>query len=460
MSSHKANELNQILFNLNLNFKRLTSFFPFKRNALIFALVLLAILYFIRLEYFVEKTSTALYLQVFAWLIGAFILVLVGAGFFHTLICYLYFVFNKKNINPRIDIGLDGNIKGVAGQVPLRISLNKALLPLLGYIKIKIEFDNGTLSDDIVINKYSGGFEKLLPKEGSSPLWLPDRKQYHAKGFIISFIDYLQFFRFTTYKPSKNSFYLHSSEINVPVKEITPSKTEEEIEKIKTSRKVQGDFLNYKDFEMGDDVRRIVWKIFAKNRELVIRTPEVINPYASHIKFRTSFYNLISKDLTSDYAISMLNYYKDIVYNICLNIKKKEKKIEFHIDQAVNEFVTVHEKDRIGFQLSSASWQNNFSVNELKSSGESIICVSSLISAEELETLIAKGSSNVIIVKASRHLDNRNLFNFKNLFLRKDQTSEISKLEWYLSSTRKRVKKNEKEIEKLVSNSNFIGQII
>lgn len=412
------------------------------------------------MEFFVEDTSIALYLKLFAWLIGTFILILVGVGFLYTLVCFLYFVINKKNINPKIDIGIDGNIKGEVGQVPVIISLPKALLPLLGYIKIKIEFENGTLSDTIVINKFSKGFEKLLPKEGSTLIWLPDRKQYHIKGFVISFIDYLQFFRFTTYKKSKNAFYLHSSEMDIPVKEINPSKTEEEIEKIKTSRKVQGDYLNYKDFEVGDDVRRIVWKIFAKNRELVIRTPEVINPYASHIKFYTSFYNLLSKDLTSAYATSMLNYYKDIVFNVCLNIKKTEKKVEFNIDQAVNEFVSVSEKDRIGFQLSSANWQNNFPVNELKTSGESVICVSTLVGLEELSTLIEKGSSNIIIVKASRHLDHQNVFNFKNLFLRKDQNSELSKLKWSLSSTRRKLKQNEIEIEKRVSNSNFTGQII
>ncbi|WP_204344553.1 DUF58 domain-containing protein [Psychroserpens algicola] len=412
------------------------------------------------MEFFVEETTIALYLKLFAWLIGTFILILVGVGFLYTLICYLYFVVNKKSINPKIDIGLDGNIKGEAGQVPVIISLPKALLPLLGYITIKIEFNTGDFSDAIVINKYSKGFEKLLPKEGSSLIWLPDRKQYHIKGYVISFIDYLQFFRFTTYKKSKNAFYLHSSEMDIPVKEITPSKTEEEIEKIKTSRKVQGDFLNYKDFEVGDDVRRIVWKIFAKNRELVIRTPEVINPYASHIKFYTSFYNVLTKDLTSTYATSMLNYYKDIVFNVCLNIKKMEKKVEFNIDQAVNEFVTVNEYDRIGFQLSSANWQNNSSVNELKASGESVICVSSLVSIDELTTLIQKGSSNIIIVKVSRHLDHQNVFNFKNLFLRKDQNSELSKLKWSLSSTRKKLKTNEDDIEKLVSNSNFTGQII
>jgi len=445
---------------LNINFNRIVSYLPFKRNALIFVFFLIITIYFIKVEFFIEEATIALYLKLFAWLIGSFILILVGIGFLHTLICYLHFIVNKKSINPKIDIGLEGNIKGEAGQVPVLISLPKALLPLLGYIKIKIEFDNGNLSDTIVINKFSKGFEKLLPKEGSTLIWLPDRKQYHAKGFIISFIDYLQFFRFTTYKKSLNSFYLHSSEIDIPVKEIDPSKTKEEIDKVKTLRKVQGDYLNYKDFEIGDDVRRIVWKIFAKNRELVIRTPEVVNPYASHIKFHTSFYNLISKDLNSAYAISMLNYYKDIVYNICLNIKKKDKKVEFRIDQAVNEFITVNEKDRIGFQLSSASWQNNYSVNEIKSSGESIICISSLISIDELTSLIEKGTSNLIIVNVSRHLDKQNLFNFKNLFLRKDHKSELNKSNWFLSNTRRKVKANEQKIEELVSNTNFIGQII
>jgi len=445
---------------LNINVTRIISFLPIKRNAIIFALVLIITIYFIKIEFLVEEASVNLYLELFAWLIGSFIIILVGTGLVHTLICYLHFVINRQQIEPKIDIGFDGNIKGEAGQVPVMISLPKALLPLLGYIKIKIEFKNGDLSDTIVINKFSKGFEKLLPKEGSTLIWLPDRKQYHAKGFIISFIDYLQFFRFTTYKKSKNSFYLHSTEMDISLKDVNPSKTKEEVEKIKTSRKVQGDYLNYKDFETGDDVRRIVWKIFAKNRDLVIRTPEVINPYASHIRFHTSFYNLISKDLTSAYAISMLNYYKDIVYNICLNIKKKDKKVEFNIDQAVNEFVSVNEKDRVGFQLSSASWQKNYSVNELKSSGESLICVSSLISVEELTTLIERGSSNIIIVNVSRHLDNQNVFNFKNLFLRKDQKSELNKLGWYVSSSRRKVKRNEKAIEELVSNSNFIGQII
>ena len=192
----------------------------------------------------------------------------------------------------------------------------------------------------------------------------------------------------------------------------------------------------------------------------MIRTPEVINPYASHIKFHTSFYNVISKDLTAAYATSMLNYFKDVVYNICLSIQKTDKKVEFTIDQEVNEFISVHEKDRVGFQLSAANWQNDRSVTDAKISGESIVCISTLIGLEELTTLIEKKSLNIFIVKVSRHLDHQNLFNFKNLFLRTDEKSELNKLAWFASATRKKVKKNEKAIEELIANSNFVGQII
>ena len=413
-----------------------------------------------KIEFFEEEKIITIYLKLFAWLLGVFLSIVIGLGFMYTLICFIHFIINQKRIIPKIDIGLDGSVKGKAGYVPIIISLPRALLPLLGYIKVRIEFNDGSISDTIVLNKYSKGFEKLLPKEGASLIWLPDRKQYHVKGFIISFIDYLQFFRFTSYKKTRSSFYLHSAEVDVPLDEINPSKTKEEVEKVRTTKKVKGDFLNYKDFETGDDVRRIVWKIFAKNRELVIRIPEIMNPYASHVNFYTSFYNLISKDLSSKYATSMLNYYKDIVYNVCLSIKKTDKKVAFNIDQEVNEFVAVNEKDRVGFLLSSAIWQNNFSVNELKSARESVICVSTLIRAEELSNLIEKSTSNIIIVKVTHHLDNLNLFSIKNLFLSKDQKSELSKLRWMLSDTRRKVKRNEKEIEALISNANFTGQII
>lgn len=442
------------------HFTKIVNYFPFKRNAFVFALTLITATYFIKNEFVVKEASITIYLELFAWLIGVFITISIGIGFLHTLVCYLHFVINRKKIDPKIEIGLPDSIKGEAGKVPVLISLPKALLPLLGYIKIKIQFDDGTLSDTIIINKFSKGFEKLLPKEGSTLIWLPDRKQYHAKGFIVSFIDYLQFFRFTLFKKAQNSFYLHSSKMELSTEEINPSKTKEEVEKIKTSRKVEGDYLNYKDYETGDDVRRIVWKIFAKNRELVIRTPEVINPYASHIKMHTSFYNLISKNFTSSYALSMLNYFKDIIYNVCLNIQKTDKKVEFSIDQAVNEFISVSDKERVGFQLSSANWQNNQSVSELKIAKDSIVCISSLISIDDLTALIEKKSSYVIIINVSQHLDNQNLFNFKNLFLRKDQKNELSKMAWFLSKARRKVKANEKRIKELVSNSNFIGQIL
>lgn len=99
---------------MNINFTRIISFLPIKRNALIFSLVLIVAVYFTKIEFFEEETIIALYLKLFAWLLGVFVAIIIGVGFVYTLICFLHFIINRKRITPKINIGLDGSIKGEA----------------------------------------------------------------------------------------------------------------------------------------------------------------------------------------------------------------------------------------------------------------------------------------------------------------------------------------------------------
>ena len=89
---------------------------------------------------------------------------------------------------------------------------------------------------------------------------------------------------------------------------VQPKKTEETNMRIEEMRKVEGELLNYKNFETNDDVRRIVWKIYAKNKELVVRIPETNDPYASHIYFYASFYNAISNDVYEEFNEVFLDH--------------------------------------------------------------------------------------------------------------------------------------------------------
>lgn len=434
-------------------------FIPLKRNGLIFILFSLLLSLFLRNEYYGESSQFTPFLDVFTWLVGISAAFIIGLGLLYTLFCWLYLAIKSKNVAIDLSIGLEDGQKGVAGVVPMKLSVSRVIMPILGYLKTWIIFEDGHLVGPVMINKFSGGWRDLLAKEGLAEIQLEKRAQYEVKGYVFSFEDYLQFFRFSFFKKAKKTFYLYSQKRQVPPVDIPPSKAQEELEKVTTSKRVEGDFLNYKDFESGDDVRRIVWKIFAKNKELVVRIPEVINPYASHLHFFASFQNTMVGP--SGYSDGMLNYYKDIIYNTCIQIEKSGRKVEFSMDQVVGDSLIVDRKDQLAYYLSCAEWKTASLIEQFPTiSTSSVVCVSSMVPADELEELINKRSAIIFIVRVSQYLDEQNLFNWANVILRKEKQTEIGKLRWLLSPQRRKLKKNEKRITQLVEGVDFQGQLI
>jgi len=435
-------------------------FLPLKRNGLLFILMVLSAALILKGQFYGDDSYFNPYLKLFAWVGGVVSLFIVGLGLIYTLICWIYLLVQLNKIDATIKIGLDGQ-KGEVGEVPFTLSLSKLLMPMIGFIKVRIVFKDASIFGPIIINSFSLGWKDLLPKEGTTNLWLNERKQYDIQGLIISCEDYLQFFSFSAFKKSVKSFYLYPPKKKVETDEILPSRSQEMKERIKTSKRVEGDYLNYKDFESGDDVRRIVWKIFAKNKELVVRVPEIFNPYASHINVFGSFYNDLSNDFESGYSRGMLNYYKDMLYNFCLSLERDDRKVNFKTDLPAKEDISVEKGDDMSYKLSCANWQKELAATELQvPHSEAILCVSSLMPASELEELVNRRPVNLLIVRASRYLDEQHLFNLKNLVLRTDEKSELGKLTWMLSGFRRKIRRNEKRIDELIASQNFKGQMI
>ena len=55
---------------------------------------------------------------------------------------------------------------------------------------------------------------------------------------------------------------------------IEPKSTKNDDVRTNQLRKISGEWLEYKKYEATDDIRRIVWKVFAKNKELIVRKQE------------------------------------------------------------------------------------------------------------------------------------------------------------------------------------------
>ncbi len=155
--------------------------------------------------------------------------------------------------------------------------------------------------------------------------------------------------------------------------------------RIDEMRKVEGEFLNYKNFETNDDVRRIVWKIYAKNKELVVRIPETNDPYASHVYFYASFYNNISNDFYKKFNDVFLNSYKTIVWNVFEQLYSQNNSIKYITDQEVKSVYADDELQKIKYIISTSVWQQSKDIaSYFNNQYGSVICISSLTDAKQL----------------------------------------------------------------------------
>src|SRR5690606_33123022 len=151
----------------------------------------------------------------------------------------------------------------------------------LGFIKGRIFYDNLKMTDKFLLasNKKKPPHFWREGVSGKSRLSLPDIKEYTIHGGFVYFEDMLQLFSFPVMQRVSGHFYQAHYKMSLEEKEAIPRKTEQTDIRIDQLRRVEGEFLNYKDFESGDDVRRVVWKLYAKYRELVVRIPEILDPY-------------------------------------------------------------------------------------------------------------------------------------------------------------------------------------
>src|SRR5690606_24799750 len=122
--------------------------------------------------------------------------------------------------------------------------------------------------------------------------------------------------------------------------------------------RIPGDFLNYKNFESGDDIRRIVWKLYAKNRELIVRTAEEKDRYASRVYLYASFHVSLS-GMQNVFAREMLNFYKNTIWTVYDSLVKQKMPVTFEADQP---FVSGKSgaDESVSMIISNCTWQQNY----------------------------------------------------------------------------------------------------
>lgn len=436
-------------------------YFPFTVNALLCtaaALAAYAILYGQEPE---ATSSVRPFILLMGKMIFWFGLTLLCLSMGSTLASWLYYRWLRSRNKTRLAVSFTPD-SGTGGY-HLNVVLEGVRRPLLGFVTGRLFYDDGRKTDafSLISNKRKRGQLLRTAITGKNRLLLPDIKEYEIRNGLVFFQDMFRVFSLAAAEPIQGHFYQPPVSFSQKEKEISPRKTEDTTIRIDELRRVDGEYLSYKDFEAGDDVRRIVWKLYAKNRNLVVRVPEMFEPYASHIYYYASFYAVRYKGSSDNgYMREMLNYYKNNVWTVYETLSRKEQEVryipdlEFHVQEQASPAA------KAAAVISRSYWHREQTpVSYFNARHGAVLCISSFTGTEQLKQLLAQSShsSLIFLVKCSHTFRHPVAWNWLKRLLLLPPKDRLGKLRgrWIFTPLRLRVLQQEKALELLMKENNI-----
>jgi Protein of unknown function DUF58 len=380
----------------------------------------------------------------------------LGGGLITVLIPWMHFIFSKKNREPVFKYQFEQSSNGENGFIHINISINSLWRPLLGTVQMQWWYADGTSSGKMILAGNRRRHNSLLREsvKGHYRLMLPAIRSYSIREAAVYFEDGIRLFSLAGGLSLEAGFYVGARHSPLKERAITPRKTEEAKLHIQSIRKTEGDYLHYKDFESNDDVRRIVWKIYARNKDLVVRIPEMHNPYASHVSVYASFYSAGFAEAGTAVGQMWLNHYKNAIWSLLHQMQQQDLAIRLKADQENNNVQQVKPEEQLHFQVSVAEWQHYLPVQKyFQPADAAILFFTSLVPSSDLAIAIRNTSPDTLLVfvPLSRLMVIKTGEWWKYIFMKPSAGSlESAKWSWVKSGDRKAVLKNEAEIEKLL----------
>lgn len=398
-----------------------------------------------------------------------FVVALILLSALSTFVSYFYFLWLRTKKGSKLQVEFTTETKkGKKNKLFLNARIDGVIRPILGFVKGRLYYDDNVMTDrfSLLSNKRKEQSLWRVAITGKSILSLPDIKEYELKGGFVYFQDMLHLFSLAAAQPISGHFYQPPVLNDTNDADVSPKKTETMDVRIEQLRRVEGEYLNYKDFEAGDDVRRIVWKVYAKNRELVVRRPEQFEPYASHLYFYASFHAAVKAQWMSEgYLKEMLNYYKNSVWTIYDTLSHKEWDMRYIPDQQFNIPEQLSDEEKAARIISNSTWHKDASLQQyFNPKSGTVLCISSLTDPQELTNMLDRCDAATVVyfVKVSnalKHFAPLNLLR-RVLFLPPDDRLTRLRTSWTFSPIRFQIQKKEQELEEILKRSNVVMGVV
>jgi hypothetical protein len=405
-----------------------------------------------------EINANSSYADIFQLLLKIalwFTTAIISIALLTVLTSWLYFLVKKRETGINFKISTDLQEGELHQKQTVRLLISPVLKPMFGFIKLRLLYDQKYFSDKFSLLENSERKFFSTSIEGTYHWPLPQIKEYHVESAILYFEDIFQFFSIAVHLPAKSKFFTHPSSKSVKDFRTLPRKTEETNTRIEQLKKVEGEYLNYKNFENNDDVRRIVWKIYAKNKELVVRIPEIMDPYASHIYLYASFFSQFNVGGNGSVEIPFLNYFKVVTWSVYQNLLKQGFEVKYIPDQEVAKNNAADEQQWVKYSISTSQWHQAKDLKTfVKTSDASIVIISSLSNANEVRDIIESHGRDItfILIKLTDSFKNQNIIDWVQWLFVQNQKDDIDvhKRAWAISPLRNKLKENEQRLEEVV----------
>ena len=371
------------------------------------------------------------------------------------LISYIFFRVRESQGRIKIVLNMPEGKTPEAGKVKIEIVAANVLRPLLGFIEVRLLFPEWNLSENILLSENRNGFFRPIKTiAGSGKIDLHHRGRHQAEEVQILFTDMLRLITLPVTLHSANKLLTLPRELKKEEFNIFPSATEEEDVRIPIPKRIQGELLNYKDFESGDDIRRIVWKIYARSGELVVRVAETRDPYASHVYIAAGFFNSLIDEFDLEAGRELLNFYKDYLRQVYSAVSANNPKVKFIYDQDFNSDEADGQLSVNMLYIATAQWQEESKPFEsLVQPKTAVVCLSSATDASEIVVLLEHLPAHipVIVFALSTCVEAKALPQIRKIFF-KDDSDPLQELKsgWWASPLRRKLKLNEQKIQGLL----------
>jgi len=380
-------------------------------------------------------------------------LIILIFGLFTVFVSFLFFKWKQKKNEVKFKIEIPS--AGEQVQQPVIMNIHPVLKPFLGFIKIRLNYDETHFSEKFSLVKRTKNKFFNTTLEGVYNWTLPEIKEYQVEKVIIYFEDFFQFFSFALSVNTKNSFHTKPQTETLRTIKAFPRKTMDATTRIDELRRVEGELINYKNFESNDDVRRIVWKIYARNKELVVRIPEIMDPYSSHIYFYASFFSHFDVKGNEVMEVPFLNYYKTICWSVYKQLSQKGLEVRYITDQDIPKNKMEKPEEQVKYSITASNWHSDTELKEyVKPKDASIVMISSLSDIAQVKDLIERYGNDIsfLMVPLSESFNKQHIGDWLQwVFVQQEKDkSAVYKTNWSLSLLRNKILNNEKELTALL----------